>query len=74
MTMRDLALALLALLANPDADTEQVRDVADQLAGRALELSYMMSEPDWDVGMLEDVASIAGMDPNPADEPRWARH
>jgi hypothetical protein len=74
MTMRDDALAVQSLLGDADADPEQVRDLADALAGRTLELSHMLSEPDWAPAMLGDIQEIVGSDPNPDDEPRWQRH
>jgi hypothetical protein len=74
MTMRETALTLQAHLTNAGVDQEQIRDLADELAGATLRLSYMLSEPDWGVGMLEDIAEIVGSDPNPNDEPRWMRH
>ena len=71
MTMRDKAQMLLGSV---DLTAVQYNDTVYSLAKDALRLSYMMSEPDWGVGMLEDVAEIVGKDPNPDNEPRWERH
>lgn len=73
-TMRDAALEVQRALTSRRGDPEQIRELADQLAGETLRLSRMLSEPDWGVGMLEDIHEIVGSDPNPNDEPRWDRH
>lgn len=74
MTMRDTAIALQAALADTHADPERVRELAGELAVGARQLSHMLSEPDWGVGMFEDIAEIVGREGNPAEEPRWSRH
>jgi len=50
--------------------------VADNTAEIKLEqIRWMLSDPDWGVGMLEDIAAIVAPIPdNPNDEPRWSRH
>jgi hypothetical protein len=74
MTMRDAALKTREALADPTADPAQIRALTTELIDGTLSLSYMLSEPDWGVGMLEDIDGIIGSDPNPEEERRWARH
>ena len=73
MTMRDTALEMIDSVIR-GADQEHVYKLAGKLAKDSLRLSGMLSEPEWGVGMLEDVAEIVGKDPNPDNEPRWERH
>jgi len=88
MNMRENALALIGALDELHIDDEfdefdaldeltdvqKVDRLARDLVAGALRLSFMLSEPDWGVGMLEDIAEIVGKMPNPAGEPRWDRH
>ena len=74
MTMRYAALQAREALADPSADPAQIRTLATELIDGTLRISYMLSDPEWGVGMLEDIAEITGSDPNPDEAPRWDRH
>jgi len=74
-------------LSPPEPDGTEVADLLDQ-AGDARSISdeaalnyiaHMLRDPDWGVGMLEDIAELIErtgrtVDNLPGDEPTWERH